>query len=146
MEQILTLILPIIVSLISVNWIFLKILSIAKRKGLVDSPNARKLQRTPVPMLGGLAVIFGLLFGVATYFAICKYLGVTILTLGTSLLPVMICCSIILYVGVLDDILGLSVKSRLVIEVLMMVLLIFGSGLCVDSFHGLWGVNDFSRW
>ena len=90
MEQILTLILPIIVSLISVNWIFLKILSIAKRKGLVDSPNARKLQRTPVPMLGGLAVIFGLLFGVATYFAICKYLGVTILTLGTSLLPVMI--------------------------------------------------------
>lgn len=146
MEQILTLILPIIVSLISVNWIFLKILSIAKRKGLVDSPNARKLQRTPVPMLGGLAVIFGLLFGVATYFAICKYLGVTILTLGTSLLPVMICCSIILYVGVLDDILGLSVKSRLVIEVLTMVLLIFGSGLCVDSFHGLWGVNDFSRW
>ena len=124
----------------------MKILSIAKRKGLVDSPNARKLQRTPVPMLGGLAVLFGLLFGVATYFAICKYLGVTIVTLGTSLLPVMICCSIILYVGVLDDILGLSVKSRLVIEVLTMVLLIFGSGLCVDSFHGLWGVNDFSRW
>ena len=146
MEQILILILPVIASLISVNWIFLKILSIAKRKSLVDCPNARKFQRTPVPMLGGLAVLFGLLFGVATYLALCKYLEVPIVTLGTSLLPAMICCSIMLYVGALDDVLGLSVKSRLIIEILTILLLIFGSGLCVDSFHGLWGIDDFSWW
>lgn len=146
MEQILILLLPVIASLVSVNWIFMKILSIAKRKGLVDNPNARKLQKTPVPVLGGLAVVFGLLLGVATYFAICKYLGVTTITLGASLLPVMLCCSIMLYVGSLDDILGLTAKSRLVIEVLTMLLLIFGSGLCVDSLHGLWGVYDFSWW
>ena len=146
MEQILILLLPVIASLASVNWIFMKILSIAKRKGLVDNPNARKLQKTPVPVLGGLAVVFGLLLGVATYFAICKYLGVTTITLGASLLPVMLCCSIMLYVGSLDDILGLTAKSRLVIEVLTMLLLIFGSGLCVDSLHGLWGVYDFSWW
>ena len=97
-------------------------------------------------MLGGLAVLFGLLFGVATYLALCKYLEVPIVTLGTSLLPAMICCSIMLYVGALDDVLGLSVKSRLIIEILTILLLIFGSGLCVDSFHGLWGIDDFSWW
>ena len=84
MEQILILLLPVIASFVSVNWIFMKILSIAKRKGLVDNPNARKLQKTPVPVLGGLAVVFGLLLGVATYFAICKYLGVSTITLGAS--------------------------------------------------------------
>lgn len=146
MEQSLVLLLPVIASLVSVNWIFKKILSIAKRKGLVDNPNARKLQKTPVPVLGGLAVVFGLLLGVATYFAICKYFGVSSITMGTSLLPVMLCCSIMLYVGSLDDILGLTAKSRLVIEVLTMLLLIFGSGLCVDSLHGLWGIYDFSWW
>ena len=146
MEQILILLLPVLASLVSVNWIFMKILSIAKRKGLVDNPNARKLQKSPVPVLGGLAVVFGLLLGVATYFAICKYMGVPTITLGASLLPVMLCCSIMLYVGSLDDILGLTAKSRLVIEVLTMLLLIFGSGLCVDSLHGLWGIYDFSWW
>ncbi len=146
MELILIMLLPVIASFVSVNWIFMKILSIAKRKGLVDNPNARKLQKTPVPVLGGLAVVFGLLLGVATYFAICKYLGVSTIILGASLLPVMLCCSIMLYVGSLDDILGLTAKSRLVIEVLTMLLLIFGSGLCVDSLHGLWGIYDFSWW
>ena len=146
MERILILLLPCIASLLSVNWIFLKVLSIAKRKGLVDNPNARKLQKTPVPVLGGLAVVFGLLMGVATYFAICKYFGISTLTLGASLLPVMLCCSVMLYVGSLDDILGLTAKSRLVIEMVTMLLLIFGSGLCVDSLHGLWGIYDFSWW
>lgn len=146
MERILILLLPCIASLLSVNWIFLKVLSIAKRKGLVDNPNARKLQKTPVPVLGGLAVVFGLLMGVATYFAICKYFGVSTITLGASLLPVMLCCSVMLYVGSLDDILGLTAKSRLVIEMVAMLLLIFGSGLCVDSLHGLWGIYDFSWW
>lgn len=144
--QLLTLLLPVITSIVSVNWIFFKILIIAKQKGLVDNPNARKLQKTPVPVLGGLAVVFGLMVGMATYFAVCKYMDIPINTLGTSLLPVMLCCSMMLYVGSLDDIFGLTAKSRLLIEVLTMLLLILGSGLCVDSFHGLWGIYNFKWW
>lgn len=52
-----------LVSVIAVDWIFLKVLKVAKVKGLVDNPDARKLQKTPVPVLGGLAVFFGLLMG-----------------------------------------------------------------------------------
>lgn len=145
-EQIIILLLPAIASLVSVNWVFLKILSIAKRKGLVDNPNSRKLQKNPVPVLGGLAVVFGLLSGMAVYVAVCMILNISVTTMGVSLLPIILCCSIMLYVGSLDDILGLTAKSRLIIEVLTMLVLIFGSGLCVDSLHGLWGVENFSWW
>lgn len=42
-----------LVSLAAVNGIFLRILKIAKVKGLVDNPDARKFQKVPVPVLGG---------------------------------------------------------------------------------------------
>lgn len=53
---------------------------------------------------------------------------------------------VMLYVGALDDIRGLSSLSRLVIESLTMVGLIYAGGGCIDTFHGLWGIGSFSWW
>ena len=52
---------PFVVSLLAAIWIFPKILHIALVKNIVDNPDARKLQRVPVPVLGGVAVMFGIL-------------------------------------------------------------------------------------
>ena len=38
----------------------MKVLKIALLKGIVDNPDARKLQKVPVPVLGGIAVFFGI--------------------------------------------------------------------------------------
>lgn len=146
MHIIIQLILSAVVSVIAVHWIFLRILKIAKVKGLVDNPDARKLQKSPVPVLGGIAVFFGLVTGLLAYAALNKVWPVGSGLMGTPVLPIMLCGSVMLYVGSMDDILGLSPKSRLIIEVLAMLGLIFGSGMCVDSLHGLWGVNEFSWW
>ena len=40
------------ISMISTWWIFKHTLKIAKLKNIVDNPEARKLQRVPVPVLG----------------------------------------------------------------------------------------------
>lgn len=42
-----------LVALVAVNWVYFKILTIAFRKKLVDNPDARKLQKRPVPVVGG---------------------------------------------------------------------------------------------
>ena len=55
-----------IVSLCATWWIFKKVLNIAKLKNIVDNPDARKLQRVPVPVLGGIAVFFGMIVAFAT--------------------------------------------------------------------------------
>lgn len=126
-----------LISVVAVDWIFLKVLKVAKVKGLVDNPDARKLQKDPVPVLGGIAVFFGLIFGLLAFGSFYGLQG---------LLPVLLGASVMIYVGALDDIMGLTPRSRIVIETLVLLGIIFGSGMCVDSLHGLWGIEGFSWW
>lgn len=146
-----TVLLSAIVAFTAVKWVYFKVLKIAKEKNLVDNPDARKLQKSPVPVVGGLAVffgvVFGLLMGIVIYYAFNKDVtGSATLFTSTRLLPVVLGMVIMLYVGTLDDILGLTPKSRFIIEILVVLGLIFASGSCIDSLHGLWGVYQFSWW
>lgn len=132
-----------IAAILAVNWAYFKILRIAKAKNIVDNPNARKLQKTPVPVLGGVVVFFG---GVA---GLLLGAGMEWLLHGASiqcLFPIVCAMLIMIYTGAVDDIIGLPVKTRFVIEILTILMLIFGSGGCIDSLHGLWGIHDFSWW
>ena len=130
-------------ALLAVNWIYFKVLRIAKDKGIVDNPDFRKLQQEPVPILGGIAVFFGVVTGVLAGFS-CSSLfsGPALSVLG----PVLCAMVIMVYVGAIDDVNGLSPRSRIVIEILTLLGLIYAGGGCVDSFHGLWGITAFSWW
>lgn len=138
-------------ALLAVQWIYFKILKMAKDKGLVDNPDARKLQKNPVPVLGGLAVFFGLVFGLlvgcGVYYAFNEELtGISTSFTSTRITPVILAMTIMLYVGWMDDILGLTPKTRFIIQILVVLGLIFASNACIDSLHGLWGVSNFSWW
>lgn len=126
-----------LVSMLAVKWTYNKVLKIARLKNLVDNPDGRKIQKQPVPVLGGLAVYFGLVCGMLFFTAISG------IRFG-ELLPIFFSISIMLFVGMLDDFLGLSARSRIIIEILTISALIYASGLSIDSLQGLWGVNAFS--
>lgn len=138
-----TVVVAAIAALIAVRWVYFKILCIAKDKNLVDNPDARKLQKTPIPVMGGIAVFFGVAFGIMAGYTAGGMLGVDY---DIILLPVLAAMVVMLYVGALDDIRGLSPSSRLLIESLTMVGLIYAGGGCIDTFHGLWGIGSFSWW
>lgn len=72
-QMITTVVIGALVAFVAVNWVYFKILTIAFRKKLVDNPDARKLQKRPVPVVGGLAVFFGVLFGLMAA-AMCRNL------------------------------------------------------------------------
>ena len=113
------------------------LVKLALLKDIVDNPNHRKLQRNPVPVLGGVAVFFGisLALGVTSPFynnaSLCIILGVMI---------------VMLYVGTIDDIMGLSASIRLVIEVICVLLLLFVCQISINDFHGLWGITQIPTW
>ncbi len=131
-------------ALAAVHWIYFKILKIALMKGLVDNPAARKLQKRPVPVVGGLAVYFGLLAGVLSASAFCHLFMPE--ETHVCLFPVFTVMSVMLYVGAMDDILGLSPRSRIFIEVGAVLCLVYSGGMCIDTFRGLWGIGEFSWW
>lgn len=132
-----TVIIPFFIALFLVGWIHPKLVKIALLKNIVDNPDARKLQRTPVPVLGGVAVFFGVVIAIGSMSAVVDCSG----------LPVVIMAMMaMLYTGTMDDILSLSPGLRFVIEIVVVLLLIFVGGYCIDDFHGLWNIGRFSYW
>lgn len=136
MLEILSIALPALSSFLAVVWVYFKVLRIAKAKKLVDNPDARKLQKEPVPVLGGLAVFIGILGGLAV---------ATSMVNVTSLFPIVLMMGVMLYLGTLDDLQGLTPTVRLVVEVLAVLVLIFSSNTCIDDLHGVWGIHQFSH-
>lgn len=123
---------PFVVSMFASIWIFPKVLRIALMKNIVDNPDARKLQRVPVPVLGGVAVVFGVLVSLMLSCTYCDC---------SSLFAILLAMLVMLYVGTIDDIMELSPGIRFVIEILLVLMLIFICGYSINDFHGLWGVH-----
>lgn len=125
-----------IASLLSVMWIHPRIVRIARDKNIVDNPNARKLQAVPIPVLGGVAVFFGMIIGMAftSEQAGCM-----------TLLPIIIAMTVMLYLGTMDDIIGLTPRLRFLLEIGVVLILIFTTNMHINNFHGLWGIRGVSE-
>lgn len=131
MFDLLIILLSSVVALIAVILVHSRILRIAKARDLTDKPGERKHQRHPVPMLGGIAVFFGVICGLGMASSMADL---------TLIFPIVMMMAVMLYVGALDDLTGLSPVFRIVVEIFAVLVLIYGSGMCIDNFNGLWGV------
>ena len=92
--------------------IFVKPLAI--RVGLVDIPNIRKLHQGAIPLIGGIAILFGL--------------GIGLLTLNISLVEYRTLIAgggILVFLGVLDDFQELSPYGRLLAQIFAAFLITF---------------------
>lgn len=122
-------------ALIAVLWIHPRLVKIAHLKNIVDNPNARKLQQTPVPVLGGVAVFFGIVIGLALTSGFTECM---------SLMPIIAAMLIMLYTGTMDDIMELSPWLRFAVEIGVVGVMIFTCHLSIDNFHGLWGIHQIA--
>ena len=118
-----------LVSFIFYPWV----LKFARLHNIVDNPNARKLQRRPVPVMGGVVVYFGILAGGLVLS--CFHWNL-VLVYGLIGMTVMLC------LGVWDDLCDISPLLRLIIEIALVGGYIAFTGIYIDHFHGLWGINE----
>lgn len=137
MEKIYHLLLPFFVAFVATLWVHPKVLKIAILKNLVDNPDARKLQRRPVPVMGGLAVFFGIVVGICSSQMVFFSPGVFVL------ISAMV---IMLYVGTIDDILDLSPYTRFAIEIAVVAFIMYVNNNGINNFWGLWGIDTISMW
>ena len=122
---------------LSALWLHPRVVKIAIAKGITDKPNKRKLQREPIPVLGGVVVYFGIMMGVGCSVPFCDAQEMTvILALGT----------LMLYTGTMDDIIGLTPKFRFTIETLSVLAVMFIGGYSIYDFHGVWGIGRIPMW
>ena len=106
-----------IVSLILVP-IFKKI---ALHIGAMDYPNQRRLNKVPMPTIGGLAVFFSFLFGYMLFGR------------GTvEMISILIASFIILFVGLVDDIKPISAKYQLIGQLIAVMVIVLYGKITID--------------
>lgn len=115
-ESVVNLLLPLLVAMLTVVVAHPTLVKIARRKHLVDNPNARKLNKEPMPVLGGVGVTFGLMVAV----------GVACYVMPDFYLPaeVVIAIVVLLYTGVADDILDLTPRRKLLLQAFVVELVL----------------------
>ena len=137
MSNVLGVLTAMIAALLVVIFIHPRVVQFAQKRNIVDNPDARKLQREPIPVMGGVAVFFGLFVGL---FVASLFFNIS------TLLPMFLAMSVMLCVGVVDDMSGLSPRLRFAIEIVMTFVLIFLTKMSLNDFQGLWGVDEVSAW
>ncbi len=133
-------IVPLVVALLAVGWVHPRLVRIAAMKMIVDNPDARKLQKEPIPILGGVAVMFGAVLGISCTAVFPETVFNDTIVLIIAVMMVM------LYTGTMDDILELTPRLRFLIEIMSVCALIFVGGFQLDDLHGLWGVSVLPDW
>ena len=115
------------------TFIYPLILKFALDHQIVDNPNARKLQRVPVPVMGGATVVIGVI--------VAFMAGYLIFHNSMSLIVVAILL-VMSGIGIWDDIKDISAIFRFLVEIVVVWCMILFLDVEINDFHGLWGIHE----
>lgn len=110
------------------------IVSLIKRYKLYDMPNGRKEHKSPVPTMGGIAIVAGMIASLMFWFPFDNELGQVCFFFSITAL---------FGLGIMDDLRDLPAKYKFVVQIAL-GLLIALSGIRITSFDGLFGITDLS--
>ena len=112
------------------------VVRVTSLKGLIDSPDFRKIHKKDIPTLGGVALFAGFMFGFLI--AINGYMhGVSYFILAMIIL---------FFAGMKDDLITLDPKKKLVAEIIAVLLLVYFTDIRITNFHGFLGIQSIPVW
>lgn len=111
----------------------------------IDVPDARKVHKDPMPRLGGLAVFGGFCAPWAAFYLLDNRVTATFQNYEKLFLALMIAATLMLLLGVADDVKGLSAREKFPYQIFTALALYFGgfqinvvSNPFGDAFHLGW--------
>ena len=120
------------------------VVRLARKYGVLDKPDARKVHVIPIPRIGGIAIVIAMLIGAIPGYLVDSSIRADFIQDKTQTLTLLISALAIFVVGLLDDIYNLPSKFKLV-ALILASLAVCGSGILVkiDAF----GLNlDWLSW
>jgi UDP-N-acetylmuramyl pentapeptide phosphotransferase/UDP-N-acetylglucosamine-1-phosphate transferase len=106
------------------------------RWAVLDRPNNRSLHDKPLPRLGGIGIVTGILIS-----AMMTYQSMIGIELIVSFLPMLFGFAIIASISILDDIYQVPVLLRLTLHITAGLLMVYG-GLSINSIAiARWSIN-----
>lgn len=108
------------------------IIHLINRFRLYDVPNARKLHSTPIPTMGGIAIMAGMMMSLFLWFPFSNEL---------ALVAFFFSVAVLFGLGILDDLKDLSARYKFIIQAGLAALIAL-SGIRITSFEGLLGIGE----
>lgn len=110
------------------------ILKISKRKNLMDEPVVRSSHDRKIPNLGGISIFYAL--------GICAPIfAFQLFDSYKFLFPSLV---ILLYIGIMDDIVVMRAYKKLIAQIIISVLIVVGSDVRIRSLFGLFGIHQLN--
>lgn len=127
-----------------------RIVVISNKKRLFDEPNGRSSHQQPVPRLGGVSFLPGLLLSVAIVMGVRMLFAYDLPAwmereVVQELLFFFSGLMIMYLIGVADDLRGVSFRHKFLYQILASLLLVAG-GIYVNDFHGIFGLHFMPIW
>lgn len=108
------------------------IISLIKKYRLYDLPNARKEHSSPIPTMGGIAIIAGMMMSLIMWFPFSN---------NMAQLSFFFSVAVLFAMGIMDDLKDLSAKYKFVVQTGLAALIAI-SGIRITSFDGLFGIYE----
>lgn len=110
------------------------IVKISRRKNLMDEPGTRSSHLRRIPNLGGIAIFYAIAVCASIFafelFELYKFLFASLV--------------ILLYIGVMDDIVVMRAYKKLLAQIVVTALMVLGSDVRIRSFFGLFGIYELT--
>lgn len=110
------------------------IVKISRRKNLMDEPGTRSSHLRKIPNLGGIAIFYSIAVAASVFafelFELYKFLFASMV--------------ILLYVGVMDDVVVMRAYKKLVAQILVAGLLVVGSDVRIRNLFGVFGIYELN--
>lgn len=110
------------------------VIKISRRKNLMDEPGIRSSHERKIPNLGGVALFFAIAVCSSVFayqlFDLYKFLFASLV--------------ILLYVGVMDDIVVVRAYKKLLAQFIVSVLIVVGSDVRIRNLFGVFGVYELN--
>lgn len=110
------------------------IIKISKKKNLMDEPGMRSSHLRKIPNLGGMAIFYsiGICASIFAFelFDLYKFLFASLV--------------ILLYIGVMDDIVVMRAYKKLLAQIIVSALIVIGSDVRIRNLFGVFGVHELN--
>ncbi|WP_332020374.1 glycosyltransferase family 4 protein, partial [Kaistella sp.] len=110
------------------------VVKISRRKNLMDEPGARSSHLRKIPNLGGISMFYSLAVCASIFafelFELYKFLFASLV--------------ILLYIGVMDDIVVMRAYKKLFAQIVVTSLMVIGSDVRIRSFFGVFGIYELN--
>lgn len=113
------------------------IISVAKKKNLVDEPDDRRSHTVSTPSLGGIAIFAGTIFSIIMWTPFADF----------GKLQYILCSFIIIFlIGAKDDIDPISPSKKFMGQIFAAGILVFKAEVALTSLYGIFGIYELLPW